>query len=247
MSQLYKAAFYSSRREMTLAAARRILAIVGRLVEVGSAVDLGCGTGTWLSVAKERGATEVLGFEGHWLRDDAVDDPAITIIRQDLEAPVRIERRFDLAISLEVAEHLGPARAESFVEDLCRASDVVLFAAAVPGAGGKGHINEQWQSYWAEKFAARGYVAVDAIRPEIWDDPAIPYWYRQDAILYLAPAAAAKLSASITPVANLKSLDSVHPELYLQVDIKRQLRAAALIPRAAVDYLARKLRARPGA
>ena len=55
------------------------------------------------------------------------------------------------------------------------------------------------------------------------------------------------LKASVTPVANLKSLDSVHPELYLQVDIKRQLRAAALIPRAAMDYLARKLRARPGA
>ncbi len=32
----------------------------------------------------------------------------------------------------------------------------MLFDAAVPGAGGKGHVNEPWQSFWAEKFAARG-------------------------------------------------------------------------------------------
>ncbi len=242
MSQPYKGSFYSNRREMTLASARRVLEIVGSLFEVGSAVDLGCGTGTWLSVAKARGATDLLGYEGHWLSEDAVDDPAITIISQDLEQPVTLDRRFDLAISLEVAEHLGPARAESFVEDLCRASDVVLFAAAIPGAGGKGHVNEQWQSFWAEKFAARGYVAVDAIRPEIWDDPAIPYWYRQDVILYLAPTAVAKVNGSISPVGNLKSLDSVHPELYQQIDLKKQLRAAALIPRALIGYIVRKIK-----
>lgn len=56
-------------------------------------------------------------------------------------------RRFDLAMTIEVAEHLTPVRADSFVEDLTRLSDVVLFSAAIPAQGGINHVNEQWQSY----------------------------------------------------------------------------------------------------
>jgi hypothetical protein len=46
-------------------------------------------------------------------------------------------------MSLEVAEHLKPDRAGSFVADLCSASDVVLFSSALPGQDGDGHQNEQ--------------------------------------------------------------------------------------------------------
>ena len=60
------------------------------------------------------------------------------------------------SISLEVAEHLSPGRAESFISDLCQAAPVVLFGAAIPGQGGVGHLNEQWQSYWANLFEACG-------------------------------------------------------------------------------------------
>jgi len=37
--------------------------------------------------------------------------------------------------------------------------DNVLFSAAIPNQGGTGHINEQWQEYWAEKFYANGFGA----------------------------------------------------------------------------------------
>ncbi len=61
-------------------------------------------------------------------------------------------------------------------------------------------------------------------------------------ILYLAPTAVAKVNGSISPVGNLKSLDSVHPVLYQQIDLKKQLRAAALIPRALISYIVGKIR-----
>jgi hypothetical protein len=41
-----------------------------------------------------------------------------------LEEPICLDKRFDLAVSLEVAEHLTPERAATFIDDICQASDV---------------------------------------------------------------------------------------------------------------------------
>ena len=70
--------------------------------------------------------------------------------------PLRIGRRFDLVNCLEVAEHLDASRADSFVDDLCALGDVVVFSAAIPGQGGTHHVNEQFQSYWQERFRRNG-------------------------------------------------------------------------------------------
>lgn len=51
----------------------------------------------------------------------------------DLSNPIKLNKRFDLVISLEVAEHLPEKRAEGFIQDLCSLGDLVLFSAAVPG------------------------------------------------------------------------------------------------------------------
>jgi hypothetical protein len=53
--------------------------------------------------------------------------------------PEHLVGRFDLAVCLEVAEHLPPERAESFIRELCDLAPVVLFSAAIPGQGGTGH------------------------------------------------------------------------------------------------------------
>jgi hypothetical protein len=62
-------------------------------------------------------------------------DPAIPYFHANLERSMRIDRRFELAMSVEVAEHLHPARARSFVEDLTLAANVVLFGAAMRDQG----------------------------------------------------------------------------------------------------------------
>jgi len=64
---------------------------------------------------------------------------------------------FDVAISIEVAEHIPPALAGRFVEFMSNQSDLLVLSAAQPGQGGAGHVNEQPKAYWIEKFAARGY------------------------------------------------------------------------------------------
>ena len=220
----YGGAFYSARREMTLRSASRILRIVADRIPFSAIADFGCGSGTWLSVAlDELGATYAFGLEGPWMTAEKLDDPRIVFRSCDLEQRVTLPRRVDLAMSLEVAEHLSPARASSFVEDLCGSAPCVLFGAAIPGQNGVGHINEQWQSYWAKLFEARGFVPFDLIRPTVWDDDQLPFWYRQNCLLYVHRENADELGLEPVPV----RFDVVHPRRWeeeMRVSLAQRVR-----------------------
>ncbi|WP_052715967.1 class I SAM-dependent methyltransferase [Devosia chinhatensis] len=227
-TDLYPADFYAERRRHTAYAAQRLLAALPPGLARGRIADIGCGTGTFLSAALEAGAHFAFGMEGEWVRPDMLDNARIQF------QPADLERGFagpavDLVLSLEVAEHLSPGRAESFVADLSRMAPAVLFSAAIPGQGGVGHVNEQWQSYWAELFAAQGYSAHDVIRPTLWTDEAVPAWYRQNAVLYLQSELAGQLGlVAIAP----GQLDRVHPAFWARAN--RELKYADALPESEV-------------
>lgn len=227
-ASLYPADFYQNRRAHTAHAASRILAALPAALPRRSLADIGCGTGTWLAAALAAGAQSAFGIEGAWVTTAMLDDARIAFAPQDLEQPVT-GPRVDLALSLEVAEHLSPARAESFVADLVALAPAVLFSAAIPGQGGIGHLNEQWQSSWATHFAAHGYLAYDVIRPAIWTDEAIPAWYRQNAVLYLNAATATALALTPTEPG---LLDRVHPAFWARAN--RELEYAHALPESEV-------------
>ena len=109
--------------------------------------------------------------------------------------PLGIDRRFSLAICLEVGEHLPPERAPGFVTDLTRLAPVVLFSAAVPGQGGTNHVNEQWSEYWVALFEAQGWTCRDAVRPWVRTNEDVAWWYRQNLYLAVAPTADAAYSS----------------------------------------------------
>lgn len=223
----YGGGFYTSRRGMTLFSARRILGVLYELFPFASVADFGCGSGTWPSVALEDfGVSRALGFEGPWMTQKELDHKNIEFRPHDLEQRVEVQQTVDLAISLEVAEHLSEQRASSFIGDLCAASPCVLFGAAIPGQGGVGHINEQWPSYWAKLFKERGYEPFDLIRPTVWDENQLPYWYRQNVILYVHGAKAKELGLNYAQF----MLDVIHPQRWeeeLKIPIWRRLRQAA--------------------
>ena len=207
----YRDRFYAHRDRDTSASAEAVLSVVlDVLPPVRSAVDVGCGVGTWLACLKGKGVGEVFGIDGPWVDPARLIIPGDSFQQADLTRPLPEGRRFDLALSMEVAEHLPPERAASFVADLCSLSDFVLFAAAIPQQGGTGHVNEQWQDYWAGLFSAAGYAAVDAIRPRVWDDASVRVWYRQNTLLYAKRSRLpqVKFPASTGPLA------LVHPEMY---------------------------------
>lgn len=227
-ASLYPPGFYENRRAHTAHAARAILRALPPRLPRARVADIGCGTGTWLAAALAAGAQYAFGIEGNWVNPDLLDDPRIVFAPHDLERGFAAPP-VDLVLSLEVAEHLSPARAAGFVADLVALAPAVLFSAAVPGQGGVGHLNEQWQSWWAARFAAHGYGPHDVVRPAIWADEAIPAWYRQNVVLYLNAETASMLDVLPT---DPQQLDRIHPRFWERAN--RELRYADALPESEV-------------
>lgn len=229
MPKQYDRTYYEERQRRTQYSAEVVLGLVlEHAAPVRSAVDLGCGVGTWLSVLREHGVEDVQGIDGPWVDADLLAIPAERFKRVDLGAgePVDLPRRYDLAISLEVAEHLPPGRAEPFVATLARCSDQVLFSAAVPRQGGSRHLNERWQSHWAGLFDRQGYDVHDFVRPRIWTDERMPYWYRQNTLFYVRRGTeAAATFARSSAAGSAFPLDVVHPRLF-EMRVRRRKRVA---------------------
>ena len=153
---IYDQEFFNTTHDH-ISSARVILNILFKHYNPKSIVDVGCGSGSWLKVAGEMGVNSLTGIEGSWLNEEMLLSDEIELITHDLSNPLPYLKKYDLAISLEVAEHLPEKRAESFIKYLCNLSKVVLFSAAIPNQGGDHHINEQWQSYWYGIFRDNNY------------------------------------------------------------------------------------------
>lgn len=213
MTKSYSIRFYSDRGGGALISARKILGYLLPMLRPSSVVDVGCGNGSWLAAAKELGVSDLVGVDGDWARSAIAAIDGIRFIAHDLGTPIELSRRFDFAISLEVAEHLDPNRAETFVAELANLADLVLFSAAIPGQGGTHHVNEQWQSFWVSHFENCGMRVIDAVRPVFWNDNTIEFWYRQNAFVFVRDDdSALKRISELMPVPGI--LDIVHPELF---------------------------------
>lgn len=222
---MYDAEFHADRDTRTRSTARAILTYLFEKIEIESVCDVGCGVGTWLSAAQELGAERIKGYEGPWAEKAQLVIDLGLITLQDLEVEVRADERFDLVISLEVAEHLTATRGPAFIAELCALGDLVLFSAAIPDQGGTGHVNERWQSYWAGVFAEQGYEVFDVIRPAIWQEEAVPWWYRQNILVYAkqGSTAAEALAGEYRPAVSY--LDVVHPELFRHAEANQPARS----------------------
>ncbi len=215
----YDDVFYQKQIDGSYKSARIYAYLLARVFKPLSVVDVGCGRGAWLKAFKEVGAEKLAGFDGPWNGPQNMIEPAIVFAACDLNRPIAAPagEKFDLALSLEVAEHLAPASAPTFVESLTNLADVVLFGAAVPGQGGTNHVNEQPATYWAKLFAARGYAPFDYFRPLVWGDRRVDFWYQQNTFLYVRQSSAAHADLSVkglVPLANPAFMDCVHPILY---------------------------------
>ncbi|MGB3405204.1 MAG: class I SAM-dependent methyltransferase [Microcoleaceae cyanobacterium] len=184
----YNKAFYNAQSDGSLNSAKEILGYFFKLYQPNSVVDFGCGIGTWLAIAHSLGIQDLLGIDGLWIDSEKFNPEVINYHLQDLEQPISLDRNFDLALSLEVAEHLTPQRGESFIQEMCQASDLIIFGAAIPGQAGTNHINTQPQSYWISLFESHGYHCLDLFRPVFWNSPKVEFWYAQNTFLFVKPS-----------------------------------------------------------
>lgn len=190
---VYDKGFFDSHRIGSAQSARAILPIVFEYIAPKSVIDVGCGSGDWLSVALELGVHSVLGVDGDYVTEDALSIDSSQFVRSDLTRPLEIERRFDLAICVEVIEHLSNLSETTLIESLVKAADVIVFSGAIPQQGGTHHINERWPWHWARLFGRHGWGTFDVLRPRIWHDRTIEWWYRQNIFLVVKEDVAANM------------------------------------------------------
>lgn len=192
MSKIYNNAFYDLQSKESYESALVVLALLrqklGEKIKLDSIIDFGCGVGSWLAAAKEVGFKKVCGTDGDYVPKDRLMIEQDEFLPNDLSVPSRVyipRKKFDLAISLEVAEHLPEEVASDFVAKLTSTSDIVLFSAAIPYQGGHGHVNENWLEYWIQKFNDHSFKLLDIIRQEIWDSPEVAWWYKQNIVVFI--------------------------------------------------------------
>lgn len=198
MATDYTGTFYDTIATGCRSSAATVVPMVLDRVAASTVIDVGCGQGWWASEFAARGC-DVTGVDGDYVEGRQVS----TFVEHDLSLPLADLGRFDLAISLEVAEHLPARRAAGFVADLCSLADIVLFSAAIPHQTGAGHVNLRWQSWWANLFDAEGFSVTGDLRWPIWSDDTVEPWYRQNLLL-----------ASVDPLDCVGPLDVVHPVIH---------------------------------
>src|SRR5262245_52169034 len=127
---MYDRHFFNRQKDGSLRSARVILSELFTIHKPQSVIDVGCGVGSWLAAAIDLGAERVVGVDGSYIDHEQLMLENSSFICCDLSKenlPLAIDTAFDLTISMEVAEHLPDSRAELFVLELCRLSDIILF------------------------------------------------------------------------------------------------------------------------
>ena len=212
----YSPSVYGVIQESAAESAEEVTKLLWKLFRPSSVVDVGCGTGAWLSCFRNNGVQTVLGID-YYNFDEVPSLLAPEDYRKvDLTQPLQIGQRFDLALCLEVAEHLPPSASATLVENLTKLSDVIVFSAAIPGQMGFGHVNERWPSYWCRLFDQADFRTIDRLRYAIWNNPRVEFWYSQNLLVFVNRKAKT-IPSGIDDLLNLPVPDGlalVHPRIY---------------------------------
>jgi len=233
---VYDDEFFETADRTAALSAERMLHHLATVLPIRSVLDLGCGRGVWLARWLALGIHDVVGADGPYINPANLHIPEASFIACDLAQPLALNRQFDLVQSLEVAEHLPPASADIFIENIISHGKLVLFSAAVIGQGGENHLNEQSWEYWRAKFYAHGFEVFDFIRPLVRNDPSIFFWYRHNTFLYAHASVSNVLPKVITQT-------RVPPGAVLQSHVplpyKLQTSVVRYLPRVVVNFLSR--------
>lgn len=218
---MYNKKYYKKHESGSYRSALQIFEYINVFIDFKSMVDFGCGMGTWCKAMEELGISDILGIDQHAYDSDYMLISAESYLQYDLRKELILPRRTDIAVSVEVAEHIEEEYSEIFIHNLCLCSDLILFSAAIPFQGGTGHINEKPCIFWSEIFNKYGYNAIDCIRPHFWNNENIEIWYRNNCILYAKENLYQKLIVNIPQ--EKYPLDIVHPAMLNRILNKRGL------------------------
>jgi SAM-dependent methyltransferase len=155
-----------------------------------SVVDVGCGSGALLVALRKLGVRHLLGLDSSESGLNIANARGLTTRRVDVTTGQKIcAECFDVAVSMETAEHLPADASDRYVALLCSLAPVVIFTAAQPGQGGIGHINEKLRQYWIDQFLACGMHPADelvAAWQPVWTAAGVANFYTRNLMIFQA-------------------------------------------------------------
>jgi len=215
--KLYNQKFYNRQIDGSLKSAKEYIKYLSDLFNFKSVIDFGCGRGTWLKGFEEIGVDKLVGLDGSWNNQENMLSQKIIFKQTNLNEEIKIDEKFDLALSLEVAEHLEPSSSELFIKSITSSSDLIMFGAAFIAQPGTNHINTRLHSFWANIFAEYSFKVYDIFRPKFCGNNKIKPWYQQNTFLYVKAGSKyekALHEKNFCPIENISFLDLIHPWLY---------------------------------
>jgi|GEM_PF-3778782 len=91
-------------------------------------IDVGSGQGAWTrEFSKIPNVKQAVGVDGTCVNVDQLVIPPEDFIPRDLTTPLNLGRKFTLAVSLEVGEHLPKAASAVLVKTLVDHADIFVF------------------------------------------------------------------------------------------------------------------------
>lgn len=153
----YKGGFFKNRHRLSWRAPIVVDALVRtfQLTQLSTVIDIGCAIGDYVAEFNKKGY-QAYGLEGSEAARPFFVSPNVSVC--DIREPLIFKADYSLAISLEVAEHIAPEYATTYVENLTRLSDTILITAAPPGQKGHGHVNCQEKGWWEAEFKQLNYL-----------------------------------------------------------------------------------------
>ena len=144
--------------------AERLALILRTIYNPGSITDYGCANGLYLEPFYNAGCV----VQGYEVSTDALEDAVVPVEYISIidQSEILNPQKTDLALCIEVMEHIPEESAEFAISNLTKMSDTIIFTAAIPGQGGKGHINCQPKEYWVDMMAKFSFVP-DMVMREI--------------------------------------------------------------------------------
>jgi len=167
-NKLLNEKFYrKSLREDSQRSFRLLSNIIIQEFNPSTVIDYGCGAAWVIYYLMEKGV-DCIGIEPNpnakYIAKGSTIDKVMDLSLTD---KIDLNKKVDVSICLEVAEHIDEKHKDIIIENICRSTDLVFFSAATVGQGGYGHVNEQPFSYWLEIFKNNGFVLEEAISKRI--------------------------------------------------------------------------------
>jgi len=205
--ETYNTKYYQEIWEEVKVAKEIIYSILDKMgIPYNTIIDFGCGIGQWFK-------NDYLGIDYNVRQSNLLipKDRYIDFNMENIEQlELPFDKKVDLVLCLEVAEHISEEKSDALVKKLTEYGRSVLFSAAIPGQSGVGHINEQWQDYWAYKFMQNGYALhTNLLKHEIEKIKEIPIWYRNNMMLFVPD--------NSLPFAPERPYKYISPELYINL------------------------------